>query len=134
MYDKGNYDLALYRLEKAQECLAAAEILLKNNSFTASANRSYYAIFHSARAVLALCGEDRKKHSGVISFFQENYIKTGKFEKEYSYILQNAFEIRQEADYEDFYVIVKDDAVQQKLNAEKFLIRVKNYVLSLGDA
>ena len=131
MLDKEKYDLAVYRLEKAEICLNDAKLLLENNSLTASSNRAYYAIFHSARAVLTIDGEDRKRHSGVISYFQEHYIKNGVFEKIYSYILQNAFEIRQEADYEDFYVISRSEAVQQVENAEKFLSRIREYILSL---
>lgn len=131
MLNKENLTLAKYRLEKAEVCLDDAKLLLQNNSFIASTNRAYYAIFHSARAMLALDGEDRKHHSGVISYFQEHYIKNNIFDKIYSYILQNAFEVRQEADYEDFYVISKDDTVQQVTNAEKFVLCIKEYILSL---
>lgn len=126
-----NYDLAVYRLEKAQSCMEDARILFENGSLAAAANRAYYAVFHSARAVMAIDGEDRKRHSGVIAYFQEHYIKSGVFEKEYSYILQNAFEIRQEADYEDFYVISKDETVRQIENAQKFTNRIRAYVTNL---
>lgn len=131
MLDPARRDLALYRLEKAENCLNDAKLLLKNESYMAAANRAYYAIFHSARAILALDGEDRKRHSGVISYFQEHYIKTQIFEKRYSYILQNAFEIRQEADYEDFYVLSKEDVFQQIFNAEEFLKAIAGYIHTL---
>lgn len=130
MRDGTKYDLAVYRLEKSKNCLKDAELLLENGSFMAAANRAYYAIFHSARAVLALDGEDRKRHSGVIAYFQEHYIKSGVFDKVYSHILQNAFEIRQEADYEDFYVISKQEAQQQIENAEKFVAKIKGYIIN----
>lgn len=126
-----NLTLAKYRLEKAGTCLTDAKLLLQNNSFMAAANRAYYAIFHSARAMLALDGEDRKRHSGVISYFQEHYVKSSTIEKMYAHILQNAFEIRQEVDYEDFYVLSKDDAVQQISNAEMFVTRISEYISSL---
>ena len=131
MLDPARRDLALYRLEKAENCLNDAKLLLKNESYMAAANRAYYAIFHSARAILALDGEDRKRHSGVISYFQEHYIKTQIFEKRYSYILQNAFEIRQEADYEDFYVLSKEDVFRQIFNAEEFLKAIAGYIHTL---
>lgn len=130
MINKERYDLALYRLEKAETCLNDSDLLLDNNSFMAAANRAYYAIFHSARAILALDGEDRKRHSGVIAYFQQNYIKTHIFDKDCSHILQNAFEIRQEADYEDFYVISRDEAKQQVDNAKIFITRIKTYIWS----
>ncbi len=129
MPENSRYDLALYRIEKAGSCLSDAKLLFSNESLMAAANRAYYAIFHSARAVLALDGEDRKRHSGVIAYFQQNYIKTEIFNKQCSYILQNAFEIRQESDYEDFYVLSHDDAEQQIKNAEIFLNTVKEYIL-----
>ncbi len=131
MLDKMSYDLALYRLQKAEECLKDARILLEQESYMACANRAYYAIFHSTRAILAIDGEDRKRHSGVIAYFQENYVKSGIFDKTFSYILQNAFEIRQEVDYEDFYVVGKDDVITQVDNAEKFYKGIEKYIKTL---
>ena len=46
-------DLAKYRLEQAWECLEISELTMDKSAKT-SVNRSYYAIFHSMRAVLAL--------------------------------------------------------------------------------
>lgn len=63
------YSLSEYRLEKAKESLKYAKLLFENNGYAEAANRAYYAIFHASRAVLALDGVDRKKHSGVISYF-----------------------------------------------------------------
>lgn len=60
MVDKESYDLAKYRLEKANECIKHMEILAEAGGYTAAANRAYYAIFHSVRAVLALDKVDRK--------------------------------------------------------------------------
>lgn len=120
--------LCNYRIEKAEMCLKSAELLRDSGDYTSAANRSYYAIFHSIRAVMALDGEDRKKHSGVISYFSENYIKNGLFEKEYSYIIKSAFQVRQESDYDDFCIISKNDVSEQIENAHKLIDDVKKYV------
>ena len=66
MPDNQNMELAKYRLAKSGECSAAANSLLMDGLYAHSVNRSYYAIFHAIRAVLALMGVDFKKHSGVI--------------------------------------------------------------------
>ncbi len=97
--------LAKYRIGKAEECLSSADALIEMEDYLAVLNRSYYAIFHAVRATLTLDGVDREKHSGVISFFLQNYVKIGVFDKKYSGIAQEAFEVRQESDYEDFYVV-----------------------------
>ena len=131
MLDKSRIDLAKYRLEKAKECLSAASYLLEPEEYLTILNRAYYAIFHAIRAVFAIEGVDRKKHSGVISYFQQNYVKTGIFDKEFSRIVQEAFEVRQESDYEDFFVISKEDATTQFENAKRFVAEVEKYVNSL---
>ncbi|MBU0700187.1 HEPN domain-containing protein [bacterium] len=92
--NRNSYDISKYRLEKAKEDLNAATQNLANTHLAASINRSYYCIFHAMRAVLALDGFDSKKHSGVIAYFRQNYIKTNIFDKIYSEIIGMAFEIR----------------------------------------
>jgi len=58
---------------------------------------------------LVLDGLDFSKHSGVMSYFQKNYVKTGIFGKVYSKILTESFEIRSESDYDDYFCISKED-------------------------
>ncbi len=131
MLDTNRRNLCRYRLEKAYDCIKSAENLSEIGDYTTVANRSYYAMFHAMRAVMALDGEDRKKHSGVVAYFQEHYIKSEIFDKEFSYTIKNAFLIRQESDYEDFYVVSKAEALEQLENAKKFTLAVEKYISSL---
>ncbi len=85
---------------------------------------SSYAI----RAVLAIDGRDYKKHSAVLSAFRKEYIKTGMFDVEYSNIISDLFEVRTDSDYDDFYIISKEEIDEQVLNAEKFLNAVKGFL------
>jgi len=87
-------DLSSYRLSKVKDDLAAAELLRSNKLFAQSLNRSYYAIFHAVRSLLAYDEFDSKKHSSIISYFNRNYVKEGKIEKKYSKMLIDAKEIR----------------------------------------
>lgn len=83
--------LAKYRLNKAEDCLSAAKLLLQDNLYADSANRSYYAIFHAINALFALRSIGFKKHAGVLANFNTDYIKTGIFEIEYAKIAKSAF-------------------------------------------
>ena len=121
-------DLSKYRMEKAKEDLEASELMYKNGKFSQSINRSYYAIFHAVRALLASDKFDSQKHSGIISYFNQNYIKTGKIEVEFSKMLTSAFKIRSDSDYKDFYIVAQEDAELQLDNAKKFLIRMQDYL------
>ena len=76
--DNSYQDLSIYRMDKVKDDLETAEILLANKKYNQSINRSYYAILHAVRSLLALDGFDSHKHSRIISYFNRNYIKTGK--------------------------------------------------------
>jgi uncharacterized protein (UPF0332 family) len=91
-------ELSNYRLEKAQKDLESAEVLLIKKLYAQSINRSYYSIFHTVRALLAFEKFDSRKHSGVISYFNKNFIKTNIIEVKYSEILMKAEKIRNECD------------------------------------
>lgn len=96
--------------------------------YKGATNRAYYAIFHSMRAVLALEGVDFKKHSGVIAYFRQNYIKLGIFDTVFSEIIQKASLARNESDYSDFYIATSDEAEEQTENAARFYEEVIKYL------
>lgn len=116
------------RLAHAEECLAAADHLLVAGNYKSAANRSYYAVFHSMRAVLAYDEIDMKKHSGVIAEFRRLYIKTGIFSSELSGIISALFDIRTESDYDDFFVISKDEVAEQVASARLFFDQISRYL------
>ena len=120
--------LSAHRFNRAKEELQTAELLLRNADFRSSVNRSYYSIFHAIRAVNALDGFDSSKHSGVISHFNQEYVKTGLFEKEVSKIIRNASELREQADYEDFYEASQEEAVDVFEQASRFISVVEVYL------
>jgi uncharacterized protein (UPF0332 family) len=120
--------LSEYRIEKAQSELASAQVNLRDERFAQSLSDSYYAIFHSLRAVLALDGKDYKKHSAIISFFLKDYIKSGLFPQEMSAMIQSAFQMRAQADYEDFYIATHEDAETQLTDARTIVDAVRGYI------
>lgn len=121
-------ELSAHRFQRATEELSTAELLLKNGMFRSSINRSYYSIFHAIRAVNALDGFDSSKHSGVISHFNQEYVKTGLIPKEASKLIRHASELREQADYEDFYLATEEEAKETYEGAELFLKAVRKYL------
>ena len=121
-------ELSKYRYERALEDLKNAKEVFNSGSYKLALNRSYYAIFHVMRAVNVLDEFDSSKHSGVIAHFNQYHVKTGDFEKIASKIIQNAMEMREHADYEDFFVASKKDAEEQINKAEQFLEYVKAFL------
>ena len=73
-------------------------------------------------------GIDFKKHAGVIAYFQKEYIKTGEFDKKYSKYLQAAFQIRNNCDYSDFFIVSREDAEEQYQHALEMLNAICSYL------
>lgn len=122
-------NLVNYRLDNAKEKLESAKLLLDGGKYRDSIGRSYYAIFTAVRAVLANDKVDFSKHSGVIAYFQKEYIKTGKFDVKYSRYLQTAFQIRNSCDYDDFFIASKQDAEEQYSRAMEFYKEIYKYLV-----
>ena len=120
--------LSKYRLEKAKEDLETAKINFDHDMLAQSVNRSYYAAFHALRALLAYDIFDSKRHSSILGYFNKNYIANGKIDQDYYRIIASAFDIRTKSDYQDFYIVDKDDAREQLLNVERFIKMIETYI------
>lgn len=124
-------ELAQYRMERAKEMLVAAEGNLSIGQYKTSLNRSYYAIFHSMRAANIIKGFDSSKHSGVIAFFNREYLKENIMDRQLSVIIKNSSFLREKSDYDDFFIASRKDAETQIENAKVFLDAVEKYLQSI---
>ncbi len=124
--------LVSYRLEQAQESLDAARVLLEQGLTRPSVNRSYYAMFYAVLALLASQKQETSKHSGAISIFDKEFVKTGMFTKELSRWLHNAFDLRQRSDYAPQIQVSDEEAVQVLEEAREFVAEVKTKLIEQG--
>ena len=126
-------ELMKYRLEMAEERLHSSKVLLEAGSYKDSIGRSYYAMFTAVRALLATLnqameGQDFSKHAGVIAYFQKEFVKTGKVDRKYSKYISQAFQIRNNTDYADFFIVSAQDAKEQYEKAKEFLKVIVKYL------
>jgi hypothetical protein len=75
-------ELIRYRLARAQESLAEAELLLANDHVRTAVNRLYYACFYAVSALLLTEGYSSPKHSGVRALFDQHWIVPGRLTKD----------------------------------------------------
>ena len=129
MDERSRLDLSMYRLLKALKCLRIAKSVLVDDPDT-SANRSYYAVFNALLSVTSLDGFESSKHSGVISYFNQHYVKTGIFKPEISEMITHASKLRERADYKNFYTTTFDDAEEQLTSAEEMIMMIRPYLES----
>ncbi|RLA96856.1 MAG: hypothetical protein DRG83_16860 [Deltaproteobacteria bacterium] len=74
---------------------------------------------------------ETSKHSGAISLFDKDYVKTGIFTKEFSRWLHEAFDLRQRSDYAPKYSPPAEKAKTTLQNAMAFFKEVKNKLENL---
>ena len=125
-------NLSKYRFESSVEALEDARIMYQAGRYKNALNRAYYSIFHSLRSVNVLDGFDSSKQSGVISYFNQNYVKMVVFPKEISKFIKVASEKRESADYLDFFVASKEEAYLQMKRAQTVQEWIKAYLKDKG--
>lgn len=132
MSDRQLQLLVQYRLTEADETLREAEILLAQSAFRGSVNRSYYAMFYAVSGLLATRGLGTSKHSGVISLFDREFVKTGILSKELSRSLHKAFDERQASDYGEMLMPDQELAADLLVQARMFVDEIKAQLAKVG--
>ena len=132
MLENAIKDLSKYRFEKAELMLKASKISCEQEDWCSANNRAYYCFFHAMRSVLALEKTDFKKHSGVISYFNQHYVATNLFDRSYGAKFANAFTIRNHSDYDDYYLFSKEETVELINDAAEFLDDVRSFLSEKG--
>jgi uncharacterized protein (UPF0332 family) len=94
-----NEEVAVH-FESADECIAQAELLYAASHPGAAIGRSYYAMFHAATAALLHRGVERHSHRGILAAFAQTFVKTGQTEARFHRYIQEAFDLREESDYQ----------------------------------
>ena len=125
-------DLVRYRIQNSKEKLGSAKILLENSKSKDAISRSYYAMFTAARALLATKHLDSSKHTGVVSLFNQHFVKTGIVTKDLGRMLMKGRDLQQDGDYKDFIETSVEEAQDQYNNAEKFIEQIEDILAHLG--
>lgn len=127
MQDKDR-ELSAYRLSLAKETLANAGMCLDNRFYRDCINRSYYAVFYSIKAILAIEGIDFKRHKDAVAYFNKSYVATGVFPREVGKRLGRIKMMREESDYSDFFIVSEEDARRQYETAQYITAAIEEYL------
>ena len=124
--------LLRYRMEQAHETLREAEILLNESALRGTINRAYYAMFYALLALLATRRLGTSKHSGALTLFDREFVKTGEFPRELSRSLHLAFDRRQTHDYGEMVRVTRQIAEEALADARAFVAAIESYLCSAG--
>lgn len=115
-------------VERAEESLKAAKILLQEKLYDESVSSAYYAMLHMTKALLLTVNDEPSTHQGVIVVFGLKFIKTKIIEEMYNDMLINAKESRESGDYDSAKRFTDEEAEEQVENADKFYLRILIYL------
>lgn len=128
------------RVNQSNDTLKDGYFLLNANRGNRTiVNRAYYATFYAALALLQTIGQTPRKHRGVLSLFDKEFVHPGHFDREYSKAFHRLFRLRQKDDYEFLDDVPREEAVEALSLSETFVREVWKYLtangyLSPGDA
>ena len=119
-----------YRLQKADESFADAELLAKNGRWNAVVNRLYYACFYAVIALLLSKDIKSTTHDGGRNQFGLHFIKTGIIDKKFGKHFTKLFDLRQKGDYGDLYDY--DEVIAEPLipMTKEFIEEIKRHIVS----
>ncbi len=126
--------LAEKLLGKAETKLEAARELLAKGFLEDSASRSYYAMFHAARAALTRIGVNPKSHEGTVSEFGRRLVVPGLFPREMGRNLAESKAARETYEYSATAEIKREEAETLFRDAEEFVKQVRNRLGNLKPA
>ncbi len=126
---KRSLELAGYRMDIAREDLQVAGENMAAGHLRAANNRAYYSIYHSITAVLALEGTAFKRHKDTLAYFNKTYIRNGIFPKTLGRQISTAEMVRHASDYNEFYIVSKEETQKQIGCAQELLELAEQYIL-----
>jgi uncharacterized protein (UPF0332 family) len=106
---------------RAQDVLESAEILFHSGKYLDANSRSYYSMFYVVRALMWSTGKRYKSHAAQISAFHEQWIRTGKIDRDYYRFLNAAFARRNNSDYTVGFEDTAESTEEQIIRARAFL-------------
>ncbi len=126
--DEDRAALISQRLSTASEMLADAEVLLERGSLRSAANRAYYCAYHALSALAISNARITKTHRGIIGFFHSEFVSKGVFDRRFGRAVQEAFEDRTEADYEDMPDLDPDQIRCRLSDLGDLIVQIREYV------
>ena len=117
--EKSREALVRYRLNRAKEAVAEAEILSKGSFHNAAINRLYYGCFYATSALLLSNDIPFSSHAGVKTLLGLHFINTGLFQYEHGNTLSRLHEIRYSDEYDSFVYCDKamvDEYIPKTIN------------------
>ena len=122
--------LVSVRFDRAKELYSEAKELVKMDCYKSANNRAFYAVEKCIKALLATKQIDVETHNGAVSQFNLLFIhqKNAVFTKDDYQKIAKADRIRNASDYDDFYIVNKEETKELLEFVKNFLEKSSEYI------
>ena len=124
-----NRTLVIAEWRRAKISQRAASVCLRHHCYADAVSRAYYAVFHAAKAALALHdGTSPRSHGGVHQQFGLKLVRSGLLEGIWGSEIGQLYDLRVRADYNvevEFSAVYVREVYQR---AARFLERILRYL------
>ncbi len=121
--------LVAYRMERAAQALAEADVMRRENFYNAAINRLYYACYYAASALLLAHAITVTTHNGLKTQLGLHFFRTGKLDMAHNTTFGLLFDKRHSSDYDDFVSCDADLVDMLRPRAEAFIQAIRNLSL-----
>ena len=118
-------------MTKACKSLALAQEHHAKGLSDEAASRAYYAVFHAVQAALLTKGLAFSKHSGVKEGFNQEFIRSGTFPKEFHTMIERLFMDRNIGDYSYDKTVEAEESERDIQDAEKIIKAIADHLKNL---
>jgi uncharacterized protein (UPF0332 family) len=116
-------------IDKSDEALKAAEMMIRENMLFTALNRIYYACFYTVTALAEINDFKTSKHSSMLGWFHKNFVFEGKtFTKEQYKVYEQTFRYRLRGDYDTLYTPSMEETTDLLAKAKSFIETVREYI------
>ena len=115
---------AIAEWRRAEDCRGVALLCLQHGFYADAISRAYYAVFHAARASLALHEISTRNHRGVNYLFNLHIVQPGLVEDRWGSVIGRLAPLRIAADYRVETTFSEANAAGACEQADAFAVRI----------
>ena len=118
--------LIAYRMNRANETLREADLMINEHLYHGAINRLFYACYYASIAILLKKGIQAQTHSGVKTMIGLHFVSKGLIPIETGRAFTTLFERRQSGDYDDFVLCDQNEANELRTRAISYIDCIKS--------
>ena len=119
-------------LKRAEQALAAFQLLVTGGILPDAVSRLYYCLLHRVKALLLTKGLEPQSHEGALHWFSMHFVQPGYLEPEDAHLFARLMKYREEADCSSSFYFTEKSVAQMKTEIDALSARILELIRQAG--